>query len=40
MPDFLRRTLVPPSLALFSTLLWGLLELIALQGSRRRLRDK
>lgn len=35
MPNFLRRTVTYPALALGSTILWGLLEFLALQ--RRRL---
>jgi len=33
MPGFFRKTFLHPALA--SALLWGLLELIALHGSRR-----
>ena len=35
MYGIIRKTFSHPLLALGSTLLWGLLELIALQGSRR-----
>ena len=35
MRDLFRRTFSHPALALGSTLLWGLIELLALQGARR-----
>jgi len=38
MRDFLRRTLSHPTLALGSTLLWGVIELVALQNARRAVR--
>ena len=34
MRDLLRRTISYPALALGSTLLWGLLEFMALQSAR------
>ena len=40
MADFLRRSIAHPGLALLSTVLWGLVELIALQGARRVTRVK
>ena len=38
MSDLLRKTISHPALALGSTLLWGLVELLALARSRRVLR--
>jgi len=35
MRDILRRTIAHPALALGSTLLWGFVEFMALQASRR-----
>jgi hypothetical protein len=38
MRDLFRKTISHPALALGSTVLWGLVEFMALQGSRRRRR--
>ena len=35
MLDLFRRTITHPALALGSTLMWGLVEFMALQGSHR-----
>lgn len=40
MRDLFRKTISHPILALGSTVLWGLLEFIALQGSRRAARTR
>ena len=40
MLEIFRKTISHPALALGSTLLWGLVEFIALQGSRRAARTK
>ncbi len=40
MRKLFRKTITHPALALGSTLLWGLVEFIALQGSRRTARAK
>lgn len=40
MHELLRKTFSHPALALVSTVLWGLLEFIALQGKRRAMRVK
>lgn len=39
MRNFFRRAVSYPLLAVGSTLLWGLIEFIALQGSRRAGRE-
>ena len=36
MRDIFRKTITHPALALGSTVLWGLVEFMALQKSRRR----
>ena len=38
MRDFFRRAFSHPALALGSTVLWGLIELMALHSARRALR--
>jgi hypothetical protein len=40
MRKFFRKTISHPALALGSTVLWGLVEFMALQGSRRASRGK
>lgn len=40
MYDLFRKTFAHPVLALGSTVLWGLLEFIALQGARRAMRER
>ena len=39
MSDFFRRTVTHPVLAIGSTLLWGVVELVALQRSRAAQRE-
>lgn len=40
MRNFFRKTITHPALALGSTLLWGIVEFIALQGLRRSVNEK